>query len=76
MPRTVALPDASSMIVLPPATCTRPEARAGMSATVAPPSKPVHGPSRVSATSTDRMTVLPEVTVPARTRPETDGAAM
>ncbi len=64
-PRTVAWPEASSMTVLPPAICARPDALAGMSDTVAPPSKPVHDPSRVRVTSMSRTTVLPEVTVAA-----------
>ena len=73
-PCTVAVPEASSMIVLPPAICSRPDALAGMSETVAPPSKPVQTPSRVSVTSMSRTTVVPDVTVAARILPEIAGA--
>ncbi len=75
MPRTVAWPEASSMVVVPLATFTRPAAFAGMSLTVAPPEKPVQSPSRFRSTSMPLMTVPPEVTVSARIFPEITGAA-
>ncbi|MEW9836473.1 hypothetical protein [Mesorhizobium marinum] len=74
-PRMVACPDASSMTVRPFATWTRPEARAGMSETVAPPSKPVQPSCRDSLTSMPFISVEPEVTVAACTLPATCGAA-
>ena len=51
MPCTVASPEASSMVVVPSATFTRPAALAGMPLTVAPPEKPVQSPSRFRSTS-------------------------
>ncbi len=73
-PRTVACAVASSIVVLPPVTWSRPDAFAGMSETVAPPLKPVQTPSRVSVTSMSRTTVVPDVTVAARIFPEIAGA--
>lgn len=74
MPRMTASPEASSIVVVPPASLTRPAALAGMSATVAPPEKPVHSPSRLRSTSMPEMTVLPEVTDLALIVPEIAGA--
>jgi hypothetical protein len=75
MPRMVASPEASSIVVVPLAILTRPAALAGMSLTVAPPEKPVQSPSRLRSTSMPRMTVPPEVTLSARIFPEITGAA-
>jgi hypothetical protein len=75
MPWIVASPEASSIVVVPLITLTRPAALAGMPLTVAPPEKPVQSPSRFRSTSMPLMIVPPEVTVSARTFPEITGAA-